>query len=120
MKKTLALIGLVSLPLLTGCTTTEQHAGGGALAGAGLGALIGHATGGSAAQGALIGAAAGGIAGTAVGSSKEQAERDSYSPGGSGGQKIQIGPSGNEVDVTGLPPGSMARDPYNGQTFIVQ
>jgi hypothetical protein len=49
-----------------GCTTTEQRAAGGGLAGAGAGALIGGLATGTT-RGALVGAAVGGTAGVLIG-----------------------------------------------------
>jgi hypothetical protein len=49
-----------------GCTTTEQRAAGGGLAGAGAGALIGGLATGTT-RGALVGAAIGGTAGVLIG-----------------------------------------------------
>jgi len=119
MKK-LILMGLISFPLVfAGCSTTEEGAVGGALGGAGLGALIGHATGGDAGKGALIGAAAGGLVGAAVGSENEHKAEAGH--GSSGGERVyQVGPSGNQIDVSGFPPGSVVRDPYTNETFVVQ
>lgn len=58
----LALVVAMSGGGLTGCQTTGESAGLGALIGAGAGALIG-ASGGNAAEGAIIGAAVGAAAG---------------------------------------------------------
>jgi surface antigen len=51
---------------VAGCTTTEQRAAGGGLAGAGAGALIGGLATGTT-RGALTGAAVGGVAGVLIG-----------------------------------------------------
>jgi len=64
MKKVLGLF--MVLGLVCGCTTTQQGAGTGALAGGALGAIIGHQSG-HTAEGAVVGAAAGGLTGALVG-----------------------------------------------------
>ncbi len=64
MKKVLVLIMITGL--ICGCTTTQQGAGTGALAGGALGAIIGHQSG-HTAEGAVVGAAAGGLTGALVG-----------------------------------------------------
>ena len=67
MKKlTLATLGAVLAMSLAGCTTTEQRAAGGGLAGAGAGALIGGLATGTT-RGALVGAAIGGATGVLIG-----------------------------------------------------
>ena len=67
MKKlTLATLSAALAISLAGCTTTEQRAAGGGLAGAGAGALIGGLATGTT-QGALVGAAIGGTAGVLLG-----------------------------------------------------
>jgi outer membrane protein OmpA-like peptidoglycan-associated protein len=70
MKKTIALLFTAAALVLTGCATenknTTKGAGIGALAGAAVGAIIGHQTGNraqGAAAGALLGAGIGGYAG---------------------------------------------------------
>lgn len=67
------------------CTSTEQRTAGGALAGAGTGAVIGGLTGGS--RGALVGTAVGGATGAVVGAAtapRECWERDRY------GRPVQV------------------------------
>ena len=66
MKKYLAIILLVGLVSLLGCTTTQKGAAVGAGAGAVLGGIIGHQSG-HGVGGAAIGAAAGGLTGAIVG-----------------------------------------------------
>ncbi len=109
MKK--AILGLVGLMLLftPGCTDTQQYAGGGALAGGGIGAIIGNQTG-NRDKGLLIGAAVGALAGTAMGQHKELEKSQN---GGAGeGQQVAICPSCNSrVDVTGFPPHSTVACP---------
>ena len=53
---------------IAGCTATEERAAGGALVGAGAGAVVGGAATGTG-EGALIGAAVGGAAGALIGAS---------------------------------------------------
>jgi surface antigen len=66
--KQLAIVALVSVPLLCGCQNNEETGGLlGSVGGAALGAGLGGAIGGNG-TGALIGAAAGGLAGYFVGS----------------------------------------------------
>ena len=67
MKKfTLASLSIALALGVAGCTTTEQRAAGGGLAGAGAGALIGGLATGTT-EGALVGAAIGGTAGVLLG-----------------------------------------------------
>ncbi|MEW5895207.1 MAG: glycine zipper domain-containing protein [Candidatus Omnitrophota bacterium] len=54
-----------------GCTTTQKSTGVGAVAGAGLGAIIGHQSG-DRDKGALIGGALGALGGYAVGKNMEE------------------------------------------------
>ena len=115
MKKFI-VIGILLVPFVIGCQTTEEGAIMGALGGAGAGALLGHAAG-DAGKGAAIGAVAGGLLGAAAGSENERrADEGSYGAG----RRFQMGPSGNEIDVTDYPPGTVVRDPYSNQTFVVQ
>lgn len=83
-----AAIGLVALTLLASCTTTDPYTGeqkmsntaGGALIGAGLGAVAGLAVGGGNAvqnrQAALIGAGIGALAGGAIGNYMDKQEAE--------------------------------------------
>jgi len=64
-KRFFAVMLLVSLVVI-GCTTTQKGAATGAVAGGGLGAIIGHQSG-KTAEGAAIGAAAGAIGGALIG-----------------------------------------------------
>lgn len=67
MKKlSIALLGTLLALSVAGCTTTEQRAAGGGLAGAGAGALIGGLATGTT-RGALVGAAIGGTTGVLLG-----------------------------------------------------
>ena len=110
MKK--ILLGLI-LPgfLLSGCTDTQQFAGGGALLGAAAGGVIGHQhSRGRRDKGVLIGAAVGALAGTAIGQAKEL--NKARSGNGNQEQVIAICPScDSRVDVTGYPSGSTIQCP---------
>lgn len=86
MLKRIAIVALAST-YLAGCTTTDPYTGeqkmsntaGGAMLGAGTGALLGLAVGGNAVQrrnGALIGAAIGGLAGGAIGNYMDNQEAE--------------------------------------------
>jgi len=66
MKKTAVLLLAVCLVTFLGCTTAQKGAGIGAVAGGGLGAIIGHQSG-HTGEGAAIGAAAGAIGGALIG-----------------------------------------------------
>ncbi|MDP8217082.1 MAG: YMGG-like glycine zipper-containing protein [Candidatus Kaelpia imicola] len=57
---------VLSVALISGCTTTQKGAATGSALGAGIGAIIGHQSG-DTAEGAVVGAAAGGLAGALVG-----------------------------------------------------
>jgi hypothetical protein len=76
MLKILSVALLVSAPVLTGCTTAERHAAGGAAVGGTAGAIIGGATGGT--RGALLGGAIGGSAGALVGAATAPTEECIY------------------------------------------
>ena len=69
MKKVL-MISLIVM-MVAGCTTTQKSTGVGAVAGAGLGAIIGHQSG-NRDKGALIGGALGAAGGYAVGRQMEE------------------------------------------------
>ena len=62
----LGLLLLGCLVIISGCTGTQKGASGGALLGAGIGAIVGHQSG-ETGKGALIGATVGGLAGALVG-----------------------------------------------------
>ena len=86
---------MVATLMVSGCTTTQKYAGGGAVAGSALGAGIAHNDRGS---GALVGAAVGALAGTVLGQHQEL--KDSRAPV----QKVVVCPSCNSrVDVSGFP-----------------
>ena len=102
MKSKLLVAALAALAL-SACTTTNPYTGqselnkttGGALLGAGggavAGAVIGAATGGDAAVGALIGAGVGGLAGAGIGSYMDQQEAEPP-PGNANAQLGRIHP----------------------------
>lgn len=78
MKRMIAMMSVPVLAagLLTGCTTTEQNAGTGAVIGGALGAAAGHNLGhgsGDRDKGALVGAAVGGLLGHQAGQQKQRA-----------------------------------------------
>lgn len=78
MLKILSVTLLALTPVLTGCTTAERHATGGAVVGGTAGAIIGGATGGSrgAVLGTAIGASAGALAGAATAPREDCVYRD--------------------------------------------
>ena len=69
MKK--VFVVFMVLGVVSGCTTTQKSSGIGAVAGAGLGAIIGHQSG-NTEKGALIGGAVGALGGYAVGKKVEE------------------------------------------------
>ena len=77
--KVLCVVGLVCLPILSGC---QSKAGTGALVGGALGAGVGQAAGGSTKAtvvGGLAGAAAGGLIGNEMDKADQrEAQRDAY------------------------------------------
>lgn len=66
-----ALLLLVLISGLIGCSTTQKGAGIGALGGAALGGIIGHQSG-HGLEGAAIGAAAGAISGGVIGENMDK------------------------------------------------
>jgi len=64
--KRFVMVYVLSLLIISGCTSTQKGAGLGGLMGAGAGAIIGHQSG-HAKEGALIGAAAGAAGGALIG-----------------------------------------------------
>jgi hypothetical protein len=78
MLKVLAIALLTLTPILTGCTTAERRAAGGAALGGTAGAIIGGATGGTqgAIAGTIIGAGTGALAGAATAPAQECFYRD--------------------------------------------
>ena len=115
MRKVVFMTGILAAVsiLFSGCTSTEQGAAGGAVAGGALGAIIGHQSGETGA-GAAIGAAGGALVGAAIGHSQE----NSSSSGSE--HHVQLCPQGHEVDVTGFGPGAQVRCPIDNSTFTVQ
>lgn len=78
MRTSLALFGLLSLPIITGCQVAPSKTATGAGIGAGAGAIGGAAIGsasGNTGSGALIGAASGAAVGALVGLTQEMKER---------------------------------------------
>lgn len=77
---TAGLLGLASLTLSTGCTSNDAQ--GGALLGAGIGAIggavIGHNNGGRAGEGAAIGAGVGALGGYILGNESDKAKAHRY------------------------------------------
>lgn len=123
MKKLLLLTSVLGLSLsFTGC---ETMTGTGALVGAGggtaLGALIGHD-----ARSAGIGAIVGSLGGAAAGKLFEQHDSTLASNDGRGlpygrrvdGNVTESPYTGRLVDTTGLPHGSVVRDPEARRNFI--
>jgi predicted small secreted protein len=121
--KIISVCSLVALTL-SSCDTPR---GAGAGYGAAAGAIIGGAATGRA-QGALIGAAAGALTGTLVGSAIQEDQARGYGPVPEGGYPFarRTGNPGfvrspyrphNMVDVRGIPPGELVRDPSSGGIF---
>lgn len=72
MKYRVILLAVVVFAMiLTGCTTTQKGALGGAALGAGTGALIGHNTHHGSGEGAIYGAVIGGLVGALAGDAYE-------------------------------------------------
>ena len=115
----------VLLPLfLSSC---ETPVGQGAGFGAATGAIIGGAATGRV-RGAAIGAGAGALAGALIGAAVQEDQARNYHapPGGypygtrTGTPGYVYSPYGphNVIDVRGVPPGSLVRDPSTGGIFI--
>ena len=111
---------------LTSCGTYPGYATGtGAAIGATSGALIG--AGASGGRGAAIGAGAGLLAGALIGAAIDSDNARNYHapPGGypyarsAGSPGYVYSPYGNHnvIDVRGVPPGSLVRDPSTGGIF---
>ncbi|HTU56145.1 MAG TPA: glycine zipper domain-containing protein [Acetobacteraceae bacterium] len=103
--KQLAIIALVSVPLLCGCQNNEETGGLlGGVGGAALGAGLGSAIGGNA-TGALVGAAAGGFAGYLVGSEiGRQLDQRDREMAASATQRALEQPVSNPSTVAAAPP----------------
>jgi osmotically inducible lipoprotein OsmB len=122
-----AVSAAILLPMaLTSCETPAgQGAGFGAVTGAAAGALIGGAAAGG--RGAAIGAGAGALAGALTGAAiaEDQARYYHAPPGGypygqrTGTPGYVYSPYGqhNIIDVRGVPPGALVRDPSTGGIF---
>src|SRR2546423_10593972 len=125
-KKIFAVVSPVALLalLMSSCDTPT---GQGAAAGAGAGAIIGGlATGHT--RGAAIGAAAGAATGALIGHAIQEDRAREYGPAPEGGYPlarwsgrpglvISPYPPHNLVDVRGIPPGELVRDPSTGGIF---
>ena len=110
MKKWILMLILPTF-IYSGCTDTQQGAGGGALLGAAAGAIIGNQHSSSHRdKGVLIGAAVGALAGTAIGQASDM--KKAQSGGGASEQVIAICPScDSRVDVSDFPAGSTVQCP---------
>ena len=107
-------------------SSCETPVGQGAGIGAATGAIIGAAATGHA-RGAAIGAGAGALAGALIGAAVEQDQMRYYHapPGGypfaqpTGTPGYVYSPYGphNIIDVRGVPPGALVRDPSTGGIF---
>ena len=108
-------------------TSCETPVGQGAGIGAATGAIIGGAATGHV-RGAAIGAAAGAAAGALIGAAVEEDQAARYGPPPSGGYPFarRTGTPGyvyspypphNIIDVRGVPPGELVRDPSTGGIF---
>jgi hypothetical protein len=107
-------------------TSCETPTGQGAGIGAATGALVGGLATGDV-RGAAIGAGIGAGTGALIGASIEADERGYYEghPGSyyPYGQRVGHGlvrspyPPHHQIDVRGVPPGALVRDPSNGRIF---
>ena len=120
----ISVVTLSSVVLSSCDTPTGAGAGYGAAAGAIIGgAATGHV------RGAAIGAAAGAATGALIGRSIQEDQARAYGPpppggypvarwSGTPGLVISPYPPHRLVDVRGIPPGAMVRDPSTGGIFI--
>jgi len=118
------VLAAVLLPLLL--SSCETPVGQGAGFGAATGAIIGGAATGHL-RGAAIGAGAGALAGALIGAAVEEDQARYYHapPGGypygrpTGTPGYVYSPYGphNVIDVRGVPPGALVRDPSTGGIF---
>jgi hypothetical protein len=125
-KKLFAVVTPLAL-LANFLTSCDTPTGQGAVAGAGAGAIIGGlASGGR--RGALIGAAAGAATGALIGHAIQEDRAREYGPVPEGGYPlarwsgrpglvVSPFPPHNLVDVRGIPPGALVRDPSTGGIF---
>ena len=122
---TVSAAALLAMGLSSCETPAGQGAGFGAVTGAAAGALIGGAAAGG--RGAAIGAGAGALAGALTGAAiaEDQARYYHAPPGGypygqgTGTPGYVYSPYGqhNIIDVRGVPPGALVRDPSTGGIF---
>src|SRR5436853_4155537 len=121
----ISALALLAMGLSSCETPAGQGAGIGAVTGAAAGALIGGAAAGG--RGAAIGAGAGALAGALTGAAiaEDQARYYHAPPGGyaygqpTGTPGYVYSPCGahHVIDVRGIPPGAMVRDPSTGCIF---
>src|SRR5438045_4947591 len=122
---TIILLTVLSSFVLSSC---ETPVGQGAGIGAAAGAIIGGAATGHV-RGAAIGAAAGAATGALIGRSIQEDQARAYGPpppggypvarwSGTPGLVVSPYPPHRLVDVRGIPPGAMVRDPSTGGIFI--
>lgn len=119
-----AVSAAILLPMVF--SSCETPVGQGAGFGAATGAIIGGAATGRA-RGAALGAGAGALAGALIGAAiaEDQARYYHAPPGGypyarrTGTPGYVYSPYGNHnvIDVRGVPPGAMVRDPSTGGIF---
>ncbi|CAN5592900.1 hypothetical protein BH18VER2_BH18VER2_05380 [soil metagenome] len=121
-----AVSAAILLPMAFSLSSCETPVGQGAGFGAATGAIIGGAATGRV-RGAAIGAGAGALAGALVGAAiqEDQARYYHAPPGGypyaqrTGTPGYVYSPYGNHnvIDVRGVPPGALVRDPSTGGVF---
>ncbi|MEO5719409.1 MAG: glycine zipper domain-containing protein [Chthoniobacterales bacterium] len=121
-----AVSAAILVPLALSLSSCETPVGQGAGFGAATGAIIGGAATGRV-RGAAIGAGAGALAGALVGAAiqEDQARYYHAPPGGypygqrTGTPGYVYSPYGrhNVIDVRGVPPGALVRDPSTGGIF---
>jgi Glycine zipper len=127
MKKNYFAVVLLAALEALALNSCDTPTGQGAAAGAGAGAIIGGLATGRV-RGAAIGAAAGAATGALIGHAIQEDRAAEYGPpppGGypyarwSGTPGLVVSPyrPHNLVDVRGIPPGSLVRDPSTGGIF---
>jgi predicted small secreted protein len=125
-KSTIAVVSALALTAF-GLNSCDTYTGQGAGIGAASGAVIGAAATGNL-RGAAIGAGAGALAGALVGAAISDEEARRYGPPPEGGYpRARWGSTmgyvtspcapHNTVDVRGIPPGALVRDPSSGCIF---
>jgi hypothetical protein len=124
--KHLKMVSVCSLAVLT-LSSCDSPRGAGAGYGAAAGAIIGGAATGHV-RGAALGAVAGALTGTLVGSAIQEDQAREYGPPPEGGYPFAR-PTETPgfvrspyrphrmVDVRGIPPGELVRDPASGGIF---